>query len=72
MATRSPAAGHQDGVTPGREVVVFVGGRLLPHDELRHLQTVLTGHKLIIGSATCGYAVINRLQVFKGSLPSTT
>jgi len=53
---------------PDREVVVFVGdgSYLMMNSDI--YSTVLTGHKLII--VVCdngGYAVINRLQNFKGS-----
>jgi 3D-(3,5/4)-trihydroxycyclohexane-1,2-dione acylhydrolase (decyclizing) len=53
---------------PDREVVVFVGdgSYLMMNSDI--YSTVLTGHKLIV--VVCdngGYAVINRLQVFKGS-----
>src|SRR5262249_60845718 len=53
---------------PDRDVVVFVGdgSYLMMNSDI--YSSVLTGHKLIV--VVCdngGFAVINRLQVFKGS-----
>jgi len=70
MGYEIPRLGHQM-AHPDREVVVFVGDgsylMMTPTSTAR-----ADGHKLII--VVCDNAVIrhNRLQVFKGSPPSTT
>ncbi len=55
---------------PDRDVVVFVGDGSYLMMNADIYSTVLTGHKLIV--VVCdngGYAVINRLQTFKGGRP---